>query len=237
MLSIAICDDDKQFLNIIERKIFTICQRNELRFSLTAFTDGDELLSNLDSYDLIFLDIIMPGVSGLEIAEKINKVRASSEFPVVIFITGRDNLVFDALKFHPYAFIRKQSLDKDLESYLMRVDRIVNKVSDIQRYVIKSGRNMVSLQIERIISVYKSGNYCIFVTDNGTHRERCKFDDKYNDLEQYGFIRTGIGCMVKISHIIEMKTEEIVMDNGDIFPVSKKYRKGLKEKYLAFLTD
>lgn len=234
MLSIAICDGDKQFLNIIENEIFAICQKNEMQYSLTAFTDGDELLLNLESYDLILLDIMLPGVSGLEIAEKINKVRASSEFPIVIFITSRDNFVFDALKVHPYAFIRKQSLDKDLEACLMRVDRIVNKVSDIQRYVIKSGRNMVSLQIEKIISVYKSGNYCIFVTDSGTYRERCKFDDKYKDLEQYGFIRTGIGCMVKISHIVEMKTEEIVMDNGEIFPVSKKYRKGLKEKYFAF---
>lgn len=234
MLSIAICDDDKQFLNIIENEIFAICQKNELQYSLTLFTDGDKILFNLESYDLILLDIKMAGVSGLEIAERINKARTSSEFPIVVFITSRDNFVFDALKFHPYAFIRKQSLDKDLESCLMRVNRIVNKVSDIQRYVIKSGRNMVSLQIERIISVYKSGNYCIFVTDSGTYRERCKFDDKYNDLEQYGFIRTGIGCMVNISHIIEMKTEEIVMDNGEIFPVSKKYRKGLKEKYFAF---
>lgn len=236
MLSIAVCDDDKLFAEQLIKTLEDICNRKDIKYSLSYFYCGDDLLEKFYNFDLIFLDIIMPGENGIKIAERINKLRNGSEIPYVVFVTSKDNLVFAALKQFPFSFVRKGCLGNDIESCLERVNNAVLSISNAQRYPVKVGRDVIFLESDKILYIQKESNYSIFVTDNGTYKERSKIGDKYTDLKQCNFIRTNVGCLVNTARIIELRTDEVVLDNKDVISVSKKYRKDVKDAYLKYLS-
>lgn len=81
MLNIAICDDEPSFLEQAERQI--ICYPN-LKFDVDVYTDSDQLYKKLkkDKYDIYFLDIDMPNLDGITLAEKI---RERDDYAILIF--------------------------------------------------------------------------------------------------------------------------------------------------------
>lgn len=235
MLRIAVCDDDKVFADELILLLENVCKLKSIEFDIDYFSSGDDVLEKCLSYHLIFLDIIMPGVDGIKSAEKINLMRETTDTPFIVFVSGNDNLVFSALKQFPYGFVRKSCLDSDIEDCVERVNRLVKKGSCSKRYSVKVGREVMLLDVEQILYVQKENNYCVFYTNNGAYKERSKIDYKYNDLKKFGFIRTGVGSLVKTSHVVEFHTDEVILDSGVIIPISKKYRKSVKEEYLSYL--
>ena len=83
---------------------------------------------NYKSYHLIFIDIKMPSIDGITIAEKINEIKGESEFLLFVFITSHDELVFDALRSFPYSFIRKNMIDVDLPECISRINNYFNEM-------------------------------------------------------------------------------------------------------------
>ena len=97
MFRIAICDDEREFGNKLSEEVKTICKKNSIEYKSDIFTDGLSLMDNYEKYHLIFLDIEMPLIDGISVAEHLNNKR-TNDIPYVVFVTGRDNLVFKALK-------------------------------------------------------------------------------------------------------------------------------------------
>ena len=105
MLKIVICDDENLFLNEYKVIIEKICTERLIECTIDTLNSGYSAIDNYNKYDLIFLDIDMPYLDGIATAEQINKLKGNLDIPYIIFVTSKDNLVFDALKQFPYSFI------------------------------------------------------------------------------------------------------------------------------------
>ncbi len=122
MINIAICDDDTIFLSIIKNEIEVELLKNKLDFYIDTYDNSEKLLEIVNSinYDLLFLDIDMPNITGIEL---VNNYFNKSDIGIV-FVSNRDDLVFDALRCQPINFIRKQHLRDELptviESFIKR---------------------------------------------------------------------------------------------------------------------
>ena len=114
MIRIAVVDDDKIILNqikeLIEEKI-----NDEIVIDL--YSDSIDFYNNNSkwSYDIIFLDIDMPKMTGFEIAETIDLLKSQTE---IVFTSNLEHLVYDSLKFRPFRFVRKSMLSDDVLSAL-----------------------------------------------------------------------------------------------------------------------
>ena len=84
MIRIAICDDEKIMCEYLQKKVSEILTQWEILFSITCYTDALDLLNTPLCYDLMLLDIQMPHLDGIALAQKI---RAQSEKCELIFIT------------------------------------------------------------------------------------------------------------------------------------------------------
>ena len=117
MIRIAIVDDEKIILNSIHKKIEKILYDLNVEFEIQDFTIGKIALKEITEkeFDIIFLDIDMPEVSGMEIAKII---RMQEENIDIVFITNKDELVYDAIKFAPFRFIRKSRFDEEIPEAL-----------------------------------------------------------------------------------------------------------------------
>lgn len=233
MLKIALCDDEKLFVNELKNKIESICTRNVIEYDIRTYNSGFAVIENLNKHDIIFLDIEMPYINGIETAKRINKLKTDVNIPYVVFVTSKENLVFDALKHLPYSFIRKSHIDEDIENCIISINK---KIRDSAvRYPVKVGRNTIFLSTDEIVYIEKDKNYVVFHANGNEYRERSNIDEKFGDLSDSGFIRTHIGYLVNLKYIEEITNSEVVLLDGRIIPVSKSYKQLVKDIYFDWM--
>lgn len=232
-MNIAVVDDCKDFAKDFCAFIKNHCGTHNIECKIETYYDGYSLLENYKKYHIIFLDIDMPMLDGIKTCEEINQKRGLADIPYIIFVTGKDNLVFDALKQRPYAFIRKSELDSEVPAC---INAIYAKLK-IQNndYVVKSGRNIVIINLNDVLYLEKDKNYVVFYTQNHTYRERSNMVEKEADLCDKGFIRIHIGCIVNVKHISNFETNRVELDNGKNFIISSKYKDTAKKEYYDWL--
>ncbi len=112
MVYIAIVDDEKTFIQTYKKEVLRIFSELGFECEINTYTDPAAFQKEVVEikYDLIFLDIDMPGISGMEIASELNK---SENNAVLIFVSNHSNFVFEAFRYSAYRFIRKDNLLSD----------------------------------------------------------------------------------------------------------------------------
>ena len=233
MFRIAICDDEKVFSDKLNKMIKTICDQNNIDYKSDVYFDGLSLIENYEKYHLIFLDIEMPLIDGISVAEHLNNKR-TSDIPYVVFVTGRDNLVFKALKSYPYSFIRKTDIEDELSDCIVKV---YNKIQSVNNTItIHSGRSDIIINTDEIIYLEKNKNYVVYHTTSQDYTVRSTIDQEYEKLKGYGFLRSHIGFVVNSEFVVSLSVDKIRLKNDIYIPINKKY-KNIREDYLKWLGE
>ena len=222
MLNIAICDDDEAFASILSKRVASIMQEASCDADVTAFTNGSDLIeSSADNkYDLILLDIDMPGLDGFHVSSHLRKNNINSD---IIFISGRENFVFQSIKYRPFRFIRKSCLDSEITEGLN--DYLVYFTKKNALCTFHCEECYSSVQLRKIV-YFECYNHDISMHLNdgsvlALHRQH-NLRSLENDLSKYGFIRTHKSYIVNYKYIYLVKETDIFLDNGEVLPSTKK---------------
>lgn len=234
-MRIAICDDDKQFVKTFKSAVVKICEFMKIESVIDTFYNGQDVVNNSDSYQLIFLDIDMPMINGIDVCKKINQNKRRSDMPYVVFVTCKDNLVFDALKQYPYSFIRKSSLDNELRDCIRTINEKLSRGS--MYYVIREGRSNIRINLNDVLYIEKVKNYVNYHTDTQVYSERCSMDEKEKALADKGFVRCHAGFILNAKRIMSVEANKVILDNKTDIPVSRKYKDSLQSKYYDWMVE
>ncbi len=124
MIKIAIIDDDPIFLRIIKK---ILLQTNlEVGLDIDVFTSGAAFFNKSDEYKLLLVDIDMPGMSGIEIVERISNLST-----LVIYITGHSEYMESAFNVNVIRFVRKDEIETKLPEALKTALRKINIKQDV----------------------------------------------------------------------------------------------------------
>ena len=116
MIRIAICDDDREYGAWLERVIFEVAGSG---VEVTQYSSGEDYLVDVEMmHELIFLDVEMPGMDGIETAACIRKENRNA---VLVFISGVRNPTPESFKVAPYRYLLKNFSDKELEQELKEI--------------------------------------------------------------------------------------------------------------------
>ena len=134
-MKIAICDDEENIRMSLKEKALDICPDDEI----LEFQAGDELLKSGYAPEIALLDIVMPGISGVEVARQL---RQKYDNVIIIFITGEDGFVFDAFDVHAYHYIVKPFSDEKLKEVLLSAKEhyLKNYASKEKKYTMVNSR-------------------------------------------------------------------------------------------------
>lgn len=234
-MNVLIVDDEQFFLEKIEKTVLEICESEGIAVNVKFDDDPVSVVEDekFSLSDVILLGIEMDDLSGIEIASKINERKGKSDKPYIIFVTNRDDLVFDALKVQPYSFVRKSHLE-DLKSCLKKIDE---RICEPDVYAVKTGRDTVHIFINDIIYLEKKNNYVVFYTSTGVFKERTNIESKLADLHKHGFLRTQIGYLVNVKYIEEITDMSVLLSVGKYVPLSKKYKKAVKQEFYEWMVS
>lgn len=109
IVNIAVCDDKQASLDIIQKELVKAANNLNITIETYLYMDGNEVVdlicNSKEDFDILFLDIDMPNISGLEVAKKIRN--AGSDI-ILIFISAHEQYVFESIDYNPFKYIRKK---------------------------------------------------------------------------------------------------------------------------------
>ena len=234
MLKIALLDDDKTALLISKGAIESFFQEKNIAISLDAFNSPVNFLAMAkeENYRLVFLDIDMPELNGLEVGEQVKAINPQTD---IIYLSQREDLVFDTLKLHPFGFIRKSKIIQDFANVLeLFVNTALNTNSENKKITISSKTETISADIDTIMYIEGNRNYQTFyLKDGSTFDARVLMGDLEVKLKEHGFIRVHKGYLVNFLFIRTIGVNEVTLTNNKILPMSNKRKDSIMEEYLA----
>ncbi|MBQ9947538.1 MAG: response regulator transcription factor [Oscillospiraceae bacterium] len=242
MIRIAVCDDDGSYM---ESTILPVLSRAARQQGVTAeistFTDGNELISAFErgnGYDIVLLDIDMPKLGGKETAERL-RILDSGFF--LVFITSYRSEVFNTIPYRINAFIPKDGSEQHMLSELSRVIGEYREFSpDYRLFEVTdgNGRSVVRIAVDDIFcfccirrTVYlKTGSRSYQLTERKISAFAAEYADK-------GFFEVCRGYVVNISRIKSVNSTDILLDNGEVLPLSRRRANALLTRISEYITE
>jgi two-component system LytT family response regulator len=211
-------------------------QRENLRMILEGHCSGVEVVAEgksalegaglimKHSPDVIFLDVEMPGGTGLDLLQSLEKVDAK-----VILVTAHANHMQEAFKVNVFDYIIKPI---DIEEMIDTVDRIVNSSETLKTGSVKVGlpssNGLIYVNKEDIVFIKAQGSYSEVQFKSGKPlmiSKNLKFFESI--IKDKAFLRIHRSCIINLLHVAEFSKMDgglVILSNGQEFPVSKDQR-------------
>jgi DNA-binding LytR/AlgR family response regulator len=233
MLKIAICDDEKQIGNVYQTKLETILNEQNIIGNIECFTDSEAFYELMDTarFDIILLDIDMPEISGLQIAQKMNTLQHK---PILIFVTCHDALVYQSFQYHPFGFIRKSYFDEEINDVLLQAMQY--RVKEKTFFVFTFENETVKTLLSDILYFESNGNYLMLYTKNKTYKYRSTLSEVERELSEQGFIRIHKGFIVNSKEVYRIGNNEITLTSGTELPIGRSNKETVRQTLMRCLT-
>ena len=234
MFKIAVCDDVASVCN--ELKTMIMDMKNDLickEITIDTFYSGEALIDNIKEenlYDLIFLDIELGKINGVEVGHIIRK-QMEDYVTKIIYISSKD--IYDRQLFdvQPLHFLKKPIDSKKVFDDIQLAMKISEKEN--RNFEFKSFRNTIKVPYRDIL-YFESRGRKVFLM--GT-KNNYTFYGNINSLEEVlpkFFIYPNRSYFVNYEFVTCFKFEELIMTDGSIIPISRNKRKEIRELQLIF---
>lgn len=242
MITAYLCDDNEILLQKHQEDLISIAEQNNVLLNTKLFTSGEQLLFNLEDVpneaDIIFLDIQMDGLDGLETAKRLRDFGCQSE---IIFLTSCEEYVFDSFDVDPLYYVIKgtTSREKFTKIFLRAVELANKKENDF--FTCENAGVSKRIPLHEI-SYLKVSNRTVTVhyLDGTTPMEfdfYAKMDQLQEELSSKGFIRCHRSYMVSLKHLDEINKNTLITIEGYEIPLGMTYAKDVKLAFSASLAD
>lgn len=227
LLSIAILDDNQEDAQFIERTCRNYYKQTNFQINLQVYYNPLDLLKdNYRSFDILFLDIEMPSLNGIELAKKI---RETNKKCFISFVTNYSSYVYQSYDVHAFGFLNKPLEEKHLFQFLDEI----NSYMDFYPYKDKkvsfeTFQGTILLNLHQILYLEyfdKLNQYSRVVKLHTKEKDyiiKDKLTNIYQVLPQEDFIIPHKSFIVNLYHIKMFKQEEIILSDHSIIPVSQK---------------
>lgn len=232
MIKIAICDDEEKILLENEKSIKKYLQEIHQMAEVVTYQSGEFLLYEIQEglfFDLIFIDIEMPGTSGMDVAKIVKKVSSET---LVVFITSHSEFAIEAYELSVFRYILKNKIKDKLYTALKDAVLHINIQKD-KNYLLITPTRYEKIPYDSILYVRKEGKNTVFVTCRGEIYVRKSLNQVYKELDDELFVYIDRGSVVNLMQIITLTENEVIIKNEIELHASKKRLKELK----IILTD
>ena len=230
MLRIAICDDEQEMVSSHQKVVEECLRQCDEIGEITTYTVSDNLLYDVSQdqfyYDLILLDIEMPGCTGMELAGKLKPYLPNVK---IIFITSHIEYAIDAFELSVFRYVPKQERDKRLPLAVSDAIRLLS-LEGGKVYTIQTNSRLEKLPYKEIMYIQREGKNAEIFSESGSTKVRKSLQQVYDELAAEEFIFTDRGCIVNILHVMQVKDGEAVMKNGELLPISRSHLQDVKAK-------
>ncbi len=233
-MRIAICDDDNKDLLQIASLLESYRNSRKVQLSYVSFQNAMDLLASMDirDYDLILLDMLMPGINGMEAAREIRERNSRVQ---IVFLTSSPEYAVESYSVRAYYYILKPASEEKLFLILDKLMDDFRKPEDA--LLLKTQSSVFSLPYGKMEYIEVSAKKLYFILTDGSMRE---VTGKLADYEQAllkrpGFMKVHRSYLVNLQWVKELRQGELITVSGRHVPVSRAAYPQVRTAYTHFL--
>lgn len=215
-------DDDRYFCDLFLKCLYENCEAIGMQIECDFCHNAKQALSTVNPYDIYFLDIEVPGMNGLEVAEELRLRLVNKE---IIFLSFHEQYVWKTFDVRPSAFIRKHHLNADLHDALVAISKHYQR-DQANVEISFDHKNIDKIKPKQILYGRSEEHYVRFVAEGGKSKlYRMKLEQAEIALREHHFVRVHSRYLVNLEYIHTISADKIRMINGQDIPISRTYKK------------
>lgn len=231
MISIAVCDDELLECFSISAKIRTCMDEMGIPCNIEQFQSGKALLESLGRFDLIFLDILMEGMDGMETARRCRELAYEK---ILVFLSSSRKYVFEAYDVEAFHYLVKPVDQEKLKNILKRA---TEKEREFSRdyIVISRERQKRKLFLDTVRYFEIRGRQIDVHEEKGifTYYEQIGILEK--QLQGKGFFRCHKSYLLNLKYVEGYNRQEAILDNGERIIIAKRRYEEFCQAILAYM--
>ncbi len=233
MIHIAICDDSIVDRKILERILIAMFKVHNLEILVDQFSSGEEFLAQHQpgKYAILFLDIIMGDLNGIETGKRIRKIDTELE---IIYCSSSMDFTLASYEVFAFGYLVKPF---DATKISALIDYFLQKKPAYQtRYIkVRSNYKEYVIHYKDILYVESEDKRVLFHTTNqGIIPIYEKLSEIQEQLKDVRFLRCHQSYLVNMDHIVKATATDFVLMNNELVPIRKRERKQLLDAYKEY---
>lgn len=231
-MRIAVCDDEEVFRNML-MDCLQGCRILAETPEILQFSSGEELLEAYEKnekFDLLFLDVEMKGISGLETGNRIRKLDSDA---LIIFVTSHRQFVPDAFRINAFQFLVKPVKQEDIDKELERAVEKIKKNKGLYQIEHKGGVHII--EIKDILYVDVLLREISIHTTHGIYKKNGKLKEEIKVFQPYDFVQYSKSGIVNMENITGIEADELIMRTGEKVRMSKNYKSEVRKRLSLYI--
>ena len=232
MLLITVVDDDPKDAARLRECVEEYCRKNDHPAMVQVYHDGLDFIRSTENHDIVFLDIQMGALDGLETARIMRKIDKET---ILIFVTNMAQYAIKGYEVDALDFILKPV---SMASIVYVMDKALKRLDGGNRSLFspKTADGTISLAANDIIYVEVFDHNLVYHTTRGDYTVRGRLSDVIEKLSPDRFVMCNRSFVVNLRHVSNVTADYLLIGDTRI-SVSKSHRKELMKRFSSFLGD
>ncbi len=225
-VKIAICDDEEfqrnQIINLIKKGF----EKTDYIESIDCFQSGEEFLSSdRDKYDLVFMDIYMSGINGMETAKQLYSENKRTK---IVFCTTSADFGVESYDVEAIRYLLKPIEE---ERFFKVLEFFFKNFAAKKTITVICDRIEETIVLDDILWIEALGHKSVIHTTKGNYTTRVSLTEFHKELEPYGFMKPVRYALVSVSEIVGTPNKTIVLSDGTEFDIPKDKRVSVRNEF------
>lgn len=228
---IAMVDDSPEDVSRLKEYLERYGMETGTKNTSWYFSDAESFLaSNHSRFDLVIMDIDMPGINGVDAARQLRREGSNI---VLIFVTNMPQYALNGYEVEAVDYVLKPLSYQDFALKMQKASRYVqrNRDADIPLQTVEG---MVSLRASEILYVESDLHYLVYHTTRGNWKVRCSMAQAEKALLPLRFARCNSGFLVNLRHVQAIEKEDVLI-GGQRLKISRGKRLEFMNAFTRYL--
>lgn len=229
---ILICDDDFLYANYLKTAIEKEFKKYIFHYNLQCCSNSKEILDSFIKFDIAFLDIDMPEIDGFSLSTHLKQINKDIK---IIFVTSKNDLVFESFNFRPYDFYRKDLIEIEINFKI----KMLIKTCEQRKYLYEYNYIKIEIPFNEIILAYKINNYSFIRTRNKEFKERKNIAKLFSEFnkDNIQFVMIHRSICVNLEHIINIDDKQLTLSTGEKMIISNSKYLEVRNLYSLYCIE
>ena len=237
MLKIAVCDDAKAVCSELEQIILEFRRTTKMEVSLEIFYTGEKLIKYLktkSSFDLIFLDIELEKMNGIEVGQFIRR-NLEDYVTKIIYISSKSQYDRQLFEVQPLHFLEKPLTKEKIISDINLAIKILGKENNI--FSFHQGHEVFKIPMKDILYFESQNKQIKLVCRKRIYYYYGKIEGMIETELNSSFIRPHRSYIVNYDYVSLLRSDQIEMVNGDMIPISQAKRHEIRQFQICYTRE
>lgn len=216
--AIAIVEDEEIHAKTLSDFLFRYAKENGVSLTPTHFSSSVEAAETFKGqFDVLFLDIMMAGMTGMELAKEIRQV---DSHVMIIFVTSLAQFALEGYEVMATDYILKPL---SYPEFALKMKRAFNKLPKDGESALRftSQNGFLIVPVDDVVYCETSGHSVIYHTEQGDYRKHQPMKEAEKELEMFHFLRINSCYLVAKKAIVGIENHFVILENGERLLISR----------------